>query len=131
MNQNHAPDCTFQRIGNLDPCSCQKLLGLSQAEFEQLKQAANRTWQGIGMDCAEANGGEPFERAEVIELALDADRMRQYGPHVRRGEKDTWPETYDTRIRPWLTKHYGSAEFFKLMEQGVSVQTLRIKGTCG
>lgn len=114
-------------------------LGLTDEDFSRFDRACNATWQSIGSDCAELNGGKPFRRSEVIELVLDADRVRMYGEHNPgrrrltcvsgvpcRQVKDChcndctefanrWEAVYDTRIRPWITEHYGTPAFQKVM----------------
>lgn len=69
----------------------------SDEEIKIIQQAASATWQEIGGDAlqsiAESQGKNPetftLRRAEVMELALDANRPDH---HITRAIKD-WDET--------------------------------------
>lgn len=90
-------------------------MGLSEAEFERFSDACKRTYQAIGRDLADARGGEPAPRDEIIEVVLDANHVRNFGETF--GARDNWPQFYDQVIRPWLDKYYGSKPFMKLMQK--------------
>lgn len=92
-------------------------LGLNEEEFERFRRACNATWQAIGGDCSEANGGKSMPRSTVVELVLDADRIEMYGGDraTTRDAPNDWTSFYATRLRPWIIENYGSAAFKKLM----------------
>jgi hypothetical protein len=51
---------------------------------ERIKRAALRVWDYIAADCLVNEEGEPDEsvhmhRDQVVELVIDADRLRMYG----------------------------------------------------
>lgn len=101
-------------------------LGLSEAEFERFKTAANRTWQGIAGDCLDAVRNDPgdgrtsFTRDDVVEITLDAQHMRVFGEtNGRRSGNgvEAWESFYDRVIDPWIGKHYGTRAFNELMKE--------------
>lgn len=46
---------------------------------QALGYALQRTWEVIGGDILECNGGEAMRRGEVIEVVLDANYLEMYG----------------------------------------------------
>ena len=55
-----------------------KTSGMSEGEAKDIQRAAQATWQYIGGDVLEMNGGHAISRDEVIEAVLDADYMQQH-----------------------------------------------------
>jgi hypothetical protein len=54
-------------------------VGLSLAELKLLHRAAHDTYQAIGYDLSEANGGKGIDRESLVEVVLDASYMEMYG----------------------------------------------------
>lgn len=87
------------------------LLGLTEEQFRAFDIACNSTLNAIAGDLF-VEGNETMKQAEVIEVVLDADYVRNYGGGHRN--KD-WYTQYDTIYSPWISKHYGTPKFKKLM----------------
>jgi hypothetical protein len=86
-----------------------KYLGLTEDEFKQFSTACHRTWNYIGCDIFQVEGvGDSIPRRDVVELVIDAGRLREHGSGVFRDSADTkaWQQLYDKRIRPWLDANY-------------------------
>lgn len=87
------------------------LLGLTEEQFKTFDSACNRTLQAIAGDLF-VEDNNTMKRADVIEVVLDADYLRSYGGGFK--DKD-WHKEYDTIYQPWVSKHYGTPKFKKLM----------------
>lgn len=51
----------------------------TKEEVNRLVDVARGTWDAIASDVMAASGKKAFRRSEVIEMVLDADRMRRSG----------------------------------------------------
>lgn len=89
-------------------------LGLTEEQFSRFASACHAVYQSLGGDWAQA-GMTSFSRADLIEVVLDADNVREWGVRQGPGRKE-WETFYDKHIRPWLTKHYGTPKFNNLMK---------------
>jgi hypothetical protein len=100
-----------------------KYLGLTEEQFRRFSGAAHATWQTIAPDIFQslADNGERtvMPRSHVVEVTLDADYMRVYGEGGRAyGQShNEWTKFYDAVLKDWITKHYHTAAFKKLMRQ--------------
>ena len=50
-------------------------MGIDVVDAESICRCASATWNSIGYDCLEANGGKDMRRSEVIEVVMDANFM--------------------------------------------------------
>lgn len=48
----------------------------TEEEKKELYRMMNNTWQNIGYDALQMNEGKDLPRSHVIELVIDADRLR-------------------------------------------------------
>jgi hypothetical protein len=85
------------------------MLGLTEEQFKLFTRSCHST---LGAIFSDAWGDKTAPRSHVIEVVLDADYMRMYGV----GGKE-WIELYDTVINPWISKHYSTPKFKKLMKE--------------
>jgi len=86
-----------------------KYLGLTEDEFKQFGDACHRTWNYIGADIFQVEGvGDSIPRRDVVELVIDAGRLREHGMgmHGSHAKNNPWQQLYDKRIRPWLDANY-------------------------
>jgi hypothetical protein len=63
-------------------------VGLTLEQLKAVHQAAHQTYQYIGADLAEANGGKGMDRESLVEVVLDASYMemacgRQLTPEIK------------------------------------------------
>jgi hypothetical protein len=86
-------------------------LGMPEEVFARFDRACHSVYQSLGGDWAEA-GMKVFPRKDLVEVVLDADNVRTWG---ERNSKD-WQQVYDTHVRPWLDKNYGTPAFHKVMK---------------
>jgi len=49
---------------------------LTPDEATFIRRAAQSVWNYIAYDCIEANDNKPMKKADVIEVVMDADRLR-------------------------------------------------------
>jgi hypothetical protein len=83
--------------------------GLNEDQFKRFDGACWSTYQTIGGDLAELDGGR--KQMDQIEVILDADYISMYG-----GGKDI-NTFYKDVVRPMLDKHYGKPHFIKMMKE--------------
>jgi len=50
-------------------------VGLTLEQLKLVHRAAHATYQAIGYDLAECNGGKSIKRADLVEVVLDANYM--------------------------------------------------------
>jgi len=55
-----------------------KIIKFTTEEKELLFSLMNRTWQNIGYDTIKLNNGKDVSRSIVMEMVIDADRLRDY-----------------------------------------------------
>lgn len=71
-------------------------VGLTLEQLKAIHDLANATYQYIGFDLAEANGGKAMKRADLVEVVLDANYMET--ADSQGGPKRLTPE-----LREWLS----------------------------
>jgi hypothetical protein len=74
-------------------------LGLTDEEYRKLKSAVGRTWNYIAGDIFQnlaSEGVSKMRRSEVIEVTLDADRVRSMNPELPESVKNLL-KSYDAK----------------------------------
>lgn len=101
----------------------EKYLGLTEQEFNRVREACRRTLNAIAYEVMGAGvevKGNVMRREHAIEVALSEGRLLTYGTfntaQTSRMRKD-WVRFYDERIQPMLDKHYGTPAFNRMMKK--------------
>jgi len=69
-------------------------VGLTLEQLKTVGEMANRTYQAIGYDLAQANDGNQMKREEIVEVVLDCNYMEEHGRYGRT--------PLDPVIKEWL-----------------------------
>jgi hypothetical protein len=76
-----------------------------EAHFQVFDKACHKTWNYINSDMP-----ENVTRSVVMEMVLDAGRIRQHGtPDGMKREE--WNTFYNTHFEPWVSANYGNTAF--------------------
>jgi hypothetical protein len=84
---------------------------LNEQQLEQFKDACHKAWSYISSDIP-----EKCSRDEVVELVLDADRIRSHGK-PRKMDVSEWIKIYDEVFEPWVKANYNKQTFKDVMKQ--------------
>jgi len=86
-------------------------LGLDPAHFKIFSEACNRVYQTVGHEL----GPKAIRRNDLIEVVLDGGFFDTYGKPHSLSHKE-WEVLYKTTLRSWISEHYGTPKFNKLMK---------------
>src|SRR5579864_6550799 len=65
-------------------------VGLTLEQLKVIHSAAHQTYQQIGYDLAEANGGKGIKRADLVEVVLDASYIEMNAGRLLTPELKAW-----------------------------------------